>query len=100
MWEPVGRDNLATHYPSASAERRATMKLVGVGSCLSRFAAAARMGAGLKTMRQLYSLGVIYRRVSRGRAGDLDCALSRGSSDREIRFARVWRGQAAQGRES
>lgn len=66
MWEPVGRDNLATHYPSASAERRATMKLVEVGSCLSRFAAAARMGAGLKTMRQLYSLGVI---ISKGIPG-------------------------------
>lgn len=66
MWEPVGRDNLATYFPSASAERGASMKLVGVGSCLSRFAAAARMGAGLKAMRQLYSLGVIYRRVIPG----------------------------------
>lgn len=28
MWEPVGRDNLATYFPSASAERGATMKLV------------------------------------------------------------------------
>lgn len=46
MWEPVGRDNLATHYPSASAERRATMKLVELVR-VSRFA-AAQDGRGAK----------------------------------------------------